>query len=488
MYSSVSITSLSFSNKGEMLASTGKIEEACRLGRLALKLVEKNTSSLKYKSAVVLVVYQTIFWYIEPLQSVAESHMMGYKAGLQLGDLLFSGWNLQLSIILNYIGGNNLIALQKAIKECSMKLTQKQSLFPGFILLHSQVTALTQGLRLLDTRIIDNIPTEAELLAKVGEEHAHFKSHKLIRAFLFRQFNDLLDEIAISELTAEAKLSLRPMLYMRILFEGLACFLCSREAEEPAKTALIEKGQSILREARSLAKHSSWNWQNKVLLLEAMNNHTIGNPEEAEQLYLSSIQSAREHKFIHEEAVASELTAEYLFEMGRQAEAYEVYNHSIKCFEEWGAQAVVNRVKADVQSKFGTDVSHLEATTNIDSILGIPSIQQTTQSQKKRSSYGNSSDVGSKKTSDKGTTVEDKKGRKKAGRGGDERMNLAFQLKKQNPDMSLLDALEAGGFIFPNLHADGVKTSQVKDTDDILLSQRKNQLNRRLREDRNRKT
>lgn len=473
-----------------MLASTGKIEEGCRLGRIALKLVEKNASSLKYKSAVVLVVYQTIFWYIEPLQSVGESHLMGYKAGQQLGDLIYSSWNLQLSIILNYIGGNNLIALQKAIKECSMKLIQNQSLFPGFILLHSQVTALTQGLRVLDagTRIIDNIPTEAELLAKVGEEHAHFRSHKLIRAFLFRQFNDLLDEIAISELTAEAKLSLRPMLYMRILFEGLACFLCSREAEEPAKTALIEKGQSILREAKSLAKHSSWNWQNKVLLLEALNNHTIGNLEEAGQLYISSIQSAREHRFMHEEAVASELTAEYLFEMGRQSEAYELYKHSIKCFEEWGAQAVVKRVKADVQSKFGTDASHLEA-TNIDSILGILTNQQTAQSQKKkRSSYGNSSNVGSKKTSNKGTTVEDKKGRKKAGRGGDERMNLAFQLKKQNPDMSLLDALEAGGFKFPNLHADGVKTSQVKDTDDILLSQRKNQLNRRLREDRNRKT
>jgi len=364
---------------------------------------------------------------------------------------------------------------------------QRQSLLPALILLHSQVIVLTQGLHVLGTRIVDNIPTEAELVAKVGDV-AHFRCHKLVRAFLFRQFNDLLDEIATSELTPEDRLKLRPMLYMKILCEGLTCFLCSREAEEPAKTSLIEKGQSILREAKSLAKHSSWNWQNKVVLLESMEMHAMGNLKEAWPVYISSIQSAREHKFIHEEAIASELTGEYLFEMGRHSEAYALYDHSIKCFEEWGAQAVVKRVKADVQSKFGTDVSHLEA-TNIDSILGISSIQQTGAIQKKkRSSYGNSSDVGSKKTIDKGTTVEDKKGRKKAGRGGDERMNLAFQLKKQNPDMSLLDALIAGGFIFPRLHADGVKTSQVKDTDDILLSQRKNQLNRRLREDRNRKT
>ena len=120
---------LSFAYYGELLAYTGQIEGGCRLGRLALKLVEKNASSLKYKSAVVLVVYQTIFWYNEPLQSVAESHLMGYKAGQQLGDLLFSSWNLQLSIILNYIGGHNLITLQKAIKECSMYADiQQQSL------------------------------------------------------------------------------------------------------------------------------------------------------------------------------------------------------------------------------------------------------------------------------------------------------------------------------------------------------------------------
>jgi len=120
---------LSFAYYGELLAYTGQIEGGCRLGRLALKLVEKNASSLKYKSAVVLVVYQTIFWYNEPLQSIAESHLMGYKAGQQLGDLLFSSWNLQLSIILNYIGGHNLISLQKAIKDCSMYADiQQQSL------------------------------------------------------------------------------------------------------------------------------------------------------------------------------------------------------------------------------------------------------------------------------------------------------------------------------------------------------------------------
>ena len=126
-------------------------------------------------------------------------------------------------------------------------------------------------------------------------------------------------------------------------------------------------------------------WSPKVQLLEALNSHTIGNLEEAGRLYIDSINSAREHKFIHEEAVASELTGDCLFELGRQSEAYTLYKHSIKCFEEWGANAVAKRVETDMQSKFGADVSHLEA-VDVSDILSTSSLDP--QSTQKRNHTG----------------------------------------------------------------------------------------------------
>ena len=74
------------------------------------------------------------------------------------------------------------------------------------------------------------------------------------------------------------------------------------------------------------------------------------------------------------------------------------------------------------------------------------------------------------------------------GRHGDKRMNKAVKARQQDPKMSLLAALLHGGFIFPQLYTPGVKTSHVKDTEGVTVYQRKNQLNRRLREERNRKT
>ena len=67
------------------------------------------------------------------------------------------------------------------------------------------------------------------------------------------------------------------------------------------------------------------------------------------------------------------------------------------------------------------------------------------------------------------------------GRSGDPRMTMAVQAKLDNPDMPLVDALVEGGFIFPELDAPGVKISNVKDTDNVTVYQRRNQLMRRLR-------
>ena len=76
-----------------------------------------------------------------------------------------------------------------------------------------------------------------------------------------------------------------------------------------------------------------------MLLLEAMLMHTLGNYDAAVLLCFSSIRSARAHKFIHEEAIASELAGDFLCKQERHMEAYALYMHSIRCLLEWGALA-----------------------------------------------------------------------------------------------------------------------------------------------------
>lgn len=60
-------------------------------------------------------------------------------------------------------------------------------------------------------------------------------------------------------------------------------------------------------------------------------------------------------------------------------------------------------------------------------------------------------------------------------------MKRAFELKLADPNMPLTTALVRGGFVFPSLTDPKVPLSSACDTDGISLNQRRNQLLRRIR-------
>jgi len=64
---------------------------------------------------------------------------------------------------------------------------------------------------------------------------------------------------------------------------------------------------------------------------------------------------------------------------------------------------------------------------------------------------------------------------------GDPRMHHAVAARKQNPHITLLDALLVGGFEFPAIGVPGITDKTCFDPEHVSLYQRKNQLNRRLR-------
>eukprot|EP00551_Chaetoceros_affinis_P000963 CAMPEP_0203651760 /NCGR_PEP_ID=MMETSP0088-20131115/28310_1 /ASSEMBLY_ACC=CAM_ASM_001087 /TAXON_ID=426623 /ORGANISM="Chaetoceros affinis, Strain CCMP159" /LENGTH=489 /DNA_ID=CAMNT_0050511031 /DNA_START=74 /DNA_END=1543 /DNA_ORIENTATION=- len=74
---------------------------------------------------------------------------------------------------------------------------------------------------------------------------------------------------------------------------------------------------------------------------------------------------------------------------------------------------------------------------------------------------------------------------KAKGRRGDPRMHKAVAARLEKPDLSLFQALVIGGFKFPDTKEKTKKNGRpqgpIYDSDNILLSQRKNQLSRRLR-------
>ena len=92
--------------------------------------------------------------------------------------------------------------------------------------------------------------------------------------------------------------------------------------------------------------------------------HTLGLFDRAVTLYESAIRSARDHKFIHEEAIASELAGMLFCQRRLHEKALNFLMHSVRCYKKWGALAVAKRVETFIASRYGEDCKQLGLSEN----------------------------------------------------------------------------------------------------------------------------
>ena len=336
------------------------------IGRLALKLVEKNGL---FRSRVTRFVYDRILWASDPLQSIAEAFLLGYKAGQQSGDCVYAFNNLILALYTNYFAGQQLDVVEKNVIGLLPKLQSHgvEIFHENATLLLAEITVLKEGLH------VDNITSVADASSRSASS-LYVRVHRLVRAYFFRQIDGVSMDSYISGVVAESRHQLGAHLMMGYFFEGLASFLLARQSIDNIKySKWIENGQSLLKTMQSWSEYSFWNWGNKVLLLEAENMFIHGDFDRAGILYDSAIRSAREHKFTHEEAIASELAGIFYYEQGFRQKSYSYFAHSVNTYKKWGAHAVARRVETDIQRYFGTDVDQLGSSinTSLDYIFAI---------------------------------------------------------------------------------------------------------------------
>jgi len=308
------------------------------------------------------MVYESILWASDPLQSFSDSHRLAMTSGQLAGDYLFSSMNWRSSIIVSFTAGSDLNTVHGNVETFIKDLQRRNTLqFVPYrvlvLMLHSLVVSLKEGLGVLDLDHINSIPTER------GPDPSSWKLGvrlspqiiQLIKAFLFRQMDAIFLYVDISERIARNKQTLCPDYLFGMFFEGLASFYLARESTHEAET-WITKGEAVLARMRNLSKHSSWNWENKVLLLEAECMYTL-NVDGAAKYYARAIQSAHEHKFVHEEAISSELAGIFYCNKNLCRKALQLLLHSVRKYEEWGAFAVARRVISFIENRYGSDVT-----------------------------------------------------------------------------------------------------------------------------------
>ena len=90
--------------------------------------------------------------------------------------------------------------------------------------------------------------------------------------------------------------------------------------------------------------NSAWNFQNKVCLLQAEYNFSLGKVSRAQQLYNMAIELSNKHRFTPEEAIACELSRSFHMTMKGRANSDDLLKRAYKCYQLWGADAKANAI------------------------------------------------------------------------------------------------------------------------------------------------
>jgi tetratricopeptide (TPR) repeat protein len=165
--------------------------------------------------------------------------------------------------------------------------------------------------------------------------------HRVLRSFWFRDYETVLNCSKKYDQYNKTKELLRSVDIWMVLFFGIACFVVSRKDNN---IRLMSDGEQQLTTMQKWEHACKWNFENKALLLQAEFYYARKEHEQAKACYERSIASAKQHNFLHEEALANEMFGIFCVETGDSARAASVLEEARRLYQQWGAHEKASRL------------------------------------------------------------------------------------------------------------------------------------------------
>ena len=325
------------------------VEEALKWCHAGVGLAK----SLKAKQIIprVKVNLDTISYWKEPLQAKFDSLKENHRDLLMVGEMDQLGANAMHFCRRALLCGQNLLTSEKECAALIHDIHQLRQLPAVLSMISNHVSILTligsncdsehklnkPLFYLLNVNSHDGLLQHALSSRLVGPlQQCYFD--RLHNAFWLGNYKEAA-EYADKYDKCEQKVSKFPDLY-KTFYQGISAFRLARLDG----TSWKETGKIALSQYQTWVKYSEWNWENKMLLLEAELNSSEGELEVAKCKYQESVESAQKHKFVNEEGLARELSGMFYEENGNKEEAMKQFQYARACYEKWGAFALADRL------------------------------------------------------------------------------------------------------------------------------------------------
>ncbi len=344
-YGNAPLSAFCYASYGIILNGIQKdIETAVKFGSLALKLVDKfNYKNIKNKILYVLGAF--IFHGKSHVQEALPILLEGYKTSLENGDFEFVGYCVKDICQHSYLMGQELTTLEQEIINYSSvlkKIKQATTLNYCLICLQSVSTLLKSEENTCSP--LSNLYNEDKLIEFLieikditGIYHLYF--YKLILCYLFENFSQAKKNANQARLYlggGTGFISI-PVFYFYDSLTSLAIYPNIKNEQD----ILLKQVADNQIKLKQFADHAPMNYLHKFYLVEAEKCRVKGEYFQGIELYDQAISLAKEHKYLNEEALASELAAKFYLEWGKTKIAQTYIIDAYYGYIRWGAMAKV---------------------------------------------------------------------------------------------------------------------------------------------------
>jgi predicted ATPase/signal transduction histidine kinase/CheY-like chemotaxis protein/tRNA A-37 threonylcarbamoyl transferase component Bud32 len=328
-------------------------ETAYKFGSLALRLNDDKYQIKPYEALILNMWGGFVSHYTEHLDRSREHLMRGYYSGVENGAYQWAGYCAINFLSMCFWGTDSLKEVSEKIDKITPGLKKVD---PNMVQYYYAIKATIYNLiePVEDWSVLDESvwPNAKDILNSCLEKNdlPTVFLEALCRLSLANWYSD--SEKAIDSANyAEKYLIGVTGIFMNPAFHFHQCLALSvgyDYADGEKQAQYVEKIKSNLEKFQLWSKHCPSTYLHQRLLIEAELARITGSTLEAQDLYDQAISSARDNKFLQNEALASELAAKFWLGKGKEKIAKVYMSEAHYGYQRWGAKRKVE----DLEEKY----------------------------------------------------------------------------------------------------------------------------------------
>ena len=346
-YGNSRFSAFAYALYGLLRCGEGDIEGGYQLGKLALAM-RKQFEAPELESKVNFIFNSMIRHWREPITYSISDLLEGIQHGIEVGDIEHACFHAQYYCNYLFFAGEALPSvIERSQPQIQVIQSFKQTFQLNYARIWHQLNLNLQGQTGDRLMLIGDSFDELKMLPFLKENNdatSLFALYlaKLILCYLLKNYQEAVSYVdkAREYLKAAVGTMCFSMYYFYAALAKLA-FYGEKTKDKSELSAVIDYQKQL----KLWANHAPDNYLNKYYLVTAEIAKTLGRNKQAAESYDRSITAAAKAGYLHEQALAEELTAEFYLSIGRKRIAGYYITDAYLNYSRWGALAKTKTLK-----------------------------------------------------------------------------------------------------------------------------------------------